>query len=387
MRKVKCDEGRPVCRSCRLRRAECVYVFVRSSHDGSPSASALPSKTSSDQGSASPCSGAHVIITSEPQFRPASFGLEEMRLLWFYTIETCQSFSVKLPNRESFESVFQGEIESVLRGTTVRLAFENPFLMDSLLALTSLHLQSLNQDYDVRKAVSYRVRSYEGYRKAIEEARPETFGAIVANSLFLTALSSQAFRDPAAQDLYIVDWILVWKGIGLILNMTGFCEELKEDLRLLFYRPPLNLAEAHKAIPGYMLPLVSSITPADQEFRCIEAYYGALKCLGSLYLHLREGCGPVMRLRICVWLTFLNEDFVELCRLYRPRALIILAHYAVFLKIISRSWWIRGVADRTVRDICNTLDHEWLRYMETPILALDVTDPFGIVKLLLNSNT
>jgi len=316
-------------------------------------------------------------LLREPLFRPAVARDDfDMRLLWFYTTVTCSSFSV--------ENTAERPVETIMRTRIVYHAFQTPFLMQSLFALAALHLQNLDQEIDPERALAYRATSFEGYRKAVEEADPETFPAMITNSLLLTALSSQAFRDADGKDLYIVDWMIVWRGIGLIIQTMGIERLCSSGLESLFYRPPMDLDDTAKHIPNALLYMISSIPESDPDFQETQTYYDTLKYLGALYQNLHDGgLGLTMILRIITWFTFIPHGFVELGRQRRPRALVIIAFYAAFLKLASPVWWVKGIGQRTLRDICRHLGPEWSYFLTVPMHAMNTEDPEDLVRLIL----
>ncbi|CAM1509208.1 Fc.00g029470.m01.CDS01 [Cosmosporella sp. VM-42] len=387
-RKVKCDEARPVCRSCKLRKVECVYPNPPSSSSSQPPPSPSGSTASTATIYESPESyspgtlvsrGQSPLVVSEPMFRPPNVDAVDMKLLWFYTTATASSFSVDAggPN----------PVDNILKVKMVQVAFNIPFLMDSLFALSCLHLQSLDQDCDPGRALAYRARSFEGYRRAVEEAKPETFPALIANSLFLTALSSQVFREDETKELYIIDWMIVWRGIGLMVEMMGVDSLFNSGMSELFYRPPIDLEKAAAAIPNYLLFMVSSIKPDDIDYPHVDTYYDTLKYLGSLYSNLKEGLGPIMNLRIITWFTFLPREFVQLSRERRPRALVIIAHYVAFIKVVQGVWWLEGVGDRSLDDITKYLGTEWHHLFAVPRMARNVQGELPVSRIILEDRS
>ncbi|CAK7229142.1 hypothetical protein SBRCBS47491_007147 [Sporothrix bragantina] len=456
-RKVKCNEERPRCRACTLRREDCVYpsgtqtsVTSNSSNASSTStpprtvrstaagraaialtaatvaSRALPSSSSSstssnasDAGSvvhysrgatpgmasttdvsaqavwsSEPTSSRPMIyryrggssiatngfnILDEPLFVPPAVDMVDMKLLWFYTAKGFDAFAA--------EAGHHPKVDEVLQVAIPRHAFASRFLMDCLLALSALELQLLNQPISPSRVLMYRVRAFAGYRKAVEEATPETYPALLACSLLLCALSSEMFRDAESTPLYILDWMVVWRGIGLIVKLIDPDVLFKSGMYMLFARPPVNLDSSAKHIPNQMLFMVSSIGQDDPDFMYIETYYETLKFLGSLYRELESGIGRILNLRTITWFTFLPKGFVDIARERRPRALVILAHYLVFVKLCNRLWWMQGIADKEIKDILNILEEEWMSYMTAPITALDVTDDIEIGKILLNNHS
>ncbi|KAL6866324.1 hypothetical protein ACO1O0_002432 [Amphichorda felina] len=412
-RKVKCNEARPTCRSCRLRKTPCVYPSAPAPASARASAAA-PSPPSSTKTIANANSSIHqkpksplftcsiptstpstvlspihnslaapprpaddIPVIAEPLFRPPQAKDElDMCLLWFYTTATCSSFSVE-------GGGYNRPVETTMRTRIVQHAFQHPFLMDSIFALSSLHLQSLGQKVNHNRSLAYRATSFEGYRRAVQEANPETYPALIANALILTALSSQSFREPDAKDLFIIDWMIVWNGIGVIINVIGFEKLVKSGLDCLFYRPPIDLDTSAYSIPNQLLYMISSMTIDDADYPDSQTYYDTLKYLGSLYYSLNEGLNPIMTLRIITWFTFVPDKFLDLGRQKRPRALVILAYYAVFLKIGNSIWWLKGIGQRSLRDICRHLGPEWSHLLKIPMLAISTDDPFDIARLVL----
>ncbi|KAH7160590.1 hypothetical protein EDB81DRAFT_642435 [Dactylonectria macrodidyma] len=392
-RKVKCDEVRPTCRSCRLRKAECVYSTPAASQTStsapapgppSPASSAAsqaftrstsPGAISSSASVVMPQHQANLTVVTQPLWCPGNIDAADMKLLWFYTTSTSQSFSVG--------SEVQSPVEEILKVRMVQVAFETPFLMDSLFALSSLHMQSLKQEYDPSRALTYRARSFEGYRRAVEAAEPESYAALIANSLFLTALSSQVFREEDGKDLYIIDWMVVWRGIGLVIDLMGIDKLFNTGMYALFQRPSIDLQKASDAIPNHLLFMVSSIKSDEPDYADVDAYHNTLKYLGSLYVSLQDDIPPVVSLRIITWFTFLPRRFIELARQRRPRALVIIAYYAAFLKIVRSVWWLGGVGQRSLIDICKHLGSEWEHLLPIPQAAMQVDDELDLVRVIL----
>jgi hypothetical protein len=315
-----------------------------------------------------------------------------MKLLWFYTANASSVYAVQSARAQRIDHILKVEIP--------RHAFECPVLMDCLLATSALQLEFLLLKRDHRQdkaaaikatAIRYRARAFEGYRKAINEANTErTLPALIACSLLLAVVSSQMFREGDTKELYIVDWMVVWRGISLMIGMASPQRLQESGIVELFLRPAIDLNEAAFHVPSALLSMVSSIQPGDLDYPDDAAtYYITLKYLGSLYSALiTEGPGPIMTLRIVTWFTFIPESFLELARQRRPRALLILAHYLVFMKTIypSTLWWIEGIADREITGIIHLLDHDdaWSPQLAMLRLALSVDNHLDVASLLLN---
>ncbi|KAH7146189.1 hypothetical protein EDB81DRAFT_869082 [Dactylonectria macrodidyma] len=372
-RRVKCNESHPTCSNCILRNDPCIYSNSEVSEFEPKSWSSTAPPASSDVTKSTHSS----ILPKQPLFLPSpDRGVDDMKLLWFYTT-----------NAETTRTVYEDgrstRINHILKSQIPRLAFETPFLMDCLLATSALQLQLLDQDIDTSRAVRYRARACQGYRQAIEEARPETFPALIACSLLLTNLSSHMFREEETKQLYIVDWMIFWRGICLVIKMVSPQGLWESGMAELFFRPSIDPNQAALHIPSNLLNMVSTIELGDPEYQNLTTYHTTLLYLGSLYHNLLNGFSPTMSLRVVTWFTFLPEDFIELCRQRKPRALVILGHYLMFLKTID-VWWAKGISDREIRGIINYLGVAWLPDLAKPRLTLALENQLQVSRIILD---
>ena len=306
-----------------------------------------------------------------------------MKLLWFFTASTCASFSVEGGNYRP--------TEEIMRSTVVKHAFETPFLMHSLFALASLHRQVLQLDFDQCRALEHRDAAFTGYQWAVENPTPPVYPALMAHSLLLTAITAQNFREPDSDPLYIINWMLIWRGIGAIFERTEMSKDnmaamASSGLQTLFHRPKMDLEAAAAHVPGNLQWMIDTIQYDEEDYVDKPTYYITLPYLASLYQNLRTGgFGALMKLRIITWFTFLPQRFVELVRDRRPRALIILAHYAAFLKLMGEVWWLRDVGERSLQDLCEYVDHPmWDNLLDVPKAALVAKDALTVDRILVH---
>ncbi|KAI1476606.1 hypothetical protein F4774DRAFT_233904 [Daldinia eschscholtzii] len=385
-RKVKCDETRPACKACRLRKEKCIYPTTSASKAQSTtlvtrSTPISNSSTSSPRSSPQPCfdSDGSTVVVSEPMFRPPEMtDALDMKMLWFYTTRGYQFFSIQTGRSPAVDHVLQVKI--------VQHAFQSPFLMDCLMAVSSLHLRTMNQPVPAHRAAAYCSRAFEGYRKAIEAANPVDFPALIACSLLMVAVSSHPFRDPDSKPLYVIDWMQVWRGISLIFEIVTPRVLQDSGMAMLFYRPPVDLEKAASYIPNNLLFMVASIKSGDADDEHQQTYYDMLKYLGSLYQEIREhGFSPILDLRIVTFLTFVPRPFIPLAREHRPRALILLAHYLCFTKMTRGVWWLDGIADREIGHICKSVGEEWVHLLRVPQMVLRTEGKVEIAQLIINN--
>lgn len=390
-RKVKCDETRPICGTCQLRNADCEYLLVQNAPSNTAvvhSRKAKPSTSEDLSLSVSridirarrPASGIDkpcVDALSSPNFGPVDF--VDMKVLWFYTSATCRSLSGAL------EGADQLPLQETLQNAVVQSAFESPFLMNTLLALTSLHMESLGQDVGAKKTLHYCGMAFEGHRKAITVARPETYGALLTNALLLSLLASPTLRRTGEPRLLLIDWLLMWHGLSSVFDITGSECVASSGLTALFSRPGIQPHATSADVPKELLTMFSCLTADDEEFSDTRTYHEALRCLGSLYHHLfKYGIDNMIIMRIATWFTLVPASFVGLARSQKPRAMVILAHYAAFLKLADSFWWLAGVGDSSICDIWQNLGSEWHEYIQLPMGVMGAAGKEEACCLLLN---
>ncbi|KAL8397524.1 hypothetical protein RB594_004292 [Gaeumannomyces avenae] len=414
-RRVKCSEDKPRCRACTLRKEDCRYPSATSAeasggHQRSPSTvrSEDNHDSSAERPRQRPATGTLVsppespadsepepfgweLLEWEPEpdplpapvselMPPATFasGVDDMKLMWFYTVRTFTSFSV--------EAGFIPDVYNMLTITIPQYALGSPFLLNALLAVSAFQMDAESGDkIPESRIMTYRTKAVQGYRRAVVEARPETFPALIVSSLFLCVLSSQDFREPDAKPFFILDWIVVWRGIGIMTELVTRQTLVDTGLFLLFSRPRTDRDEGAMHTPGNLLFMVSSIPEGDPDCEFRDSYYDTIKVLGALYMDLKAGYGPVMELRIITFFTFLPRPFVEAARLKRPRALVIIAYWLAFSKL-SRVWWMQGIARNEICHIDRHVGDEWAALMQVPLAANKLDDATEIGRLLLGNH-
>ncbi|KAI0876367.1 hypothetical protein GGS24DRAFT_488678 [Hypoxylon argillaceum] len=392
-RKVKCDEAKPACKACTLRKEQCVYLnppppVLPSAAEPLPVATTAPLVIRSREPSPE-CwelddrnlNQDLISVIAEPLFMPEQAAdVVDMKMLWFYTTYSYQAFSINAGHSP--------RVDYSLRVKMVEHAFRSPFLMETLKALSALHLRTLNQSVPNHKLATYQANAFSGYRNAIETADPKDFPALLGCSLFTIAMSSQTFRDPNGKRLFIVDWISMWRGIGLIIELITPQAVQDSGLAHMFYRPPIDIEKTAQYIPNNLLFMVTSIKHGDPDYGYQKEYYGFLKYLGSLYMELIEhGFGPVLDLRIITLFSFCPRPLLPLAKQLRPRILIIVAHWICFVKLMNPgAWWFRGITSQAYQ-IFEEIGEEWGHLLRIPQMVMKMDDEVQIARLIIDNDS
>lgn len=137
-------------------------------------------------------------------------------------------------------------------------------------------------------------------------------------------------------------------------------------------------------VPKILVKLLQDIPASDPDFMQLESYCQVLDSLGILYAGLKQdGLGDNFYVRLTAWCSYGTQEFTDSAREGRPRALVILAYYLVFLKLVKSLWWLDGVGERDLKTLIGLLGPEWHPYLDVPLQAMKMTNTDDIVKLLL----
>jgi hypothetical protein len=130
--------------------------------------------------------------------------------------------------------------------------------------------------------------------------------------------------------------------------------------------------------------MLGFIDPQEPDYEGLESYCRLLDALGILYASLMDdGVNSALFIRIISYPSYATTDFAAFAREKRPRSLILIAYYLVFVKLVKNVWWVEGFADREIKMIADIVGTQWQSYLEIPLEAVGVTDDQEIIKLLL----
>lgn len=304
----------------------------------------------------------------------------DMKMLWFFTANTSQSFLLEVDNHHGPGNMLQTLL--------VEEALGSPFLLQSLLAIAAQHMNHLGQPINKLTLLGYRLKAFHKHQNALEKANRKTGVSLLTNALMIEVLPTDEFRDPQGKSLFILDWMRLWRGIGSIFGIFGGTAGVPPSpLMSLLSRPEVHRPgrDVSAAVPGCLRLAV--------EQRCLEscvmvscAYCEAMACLGSLYKAVRSGVlDNAMIMSIASWMTWLPEAFIELCQKQDQLSLAIIAHYAAFLKLLDVIWWTEGIGSRTIRDIHEHLGLKWQSVLALPLHALEANEQGSLMNLLASS--
>jgi hypothetical protein len=281
------------------------------------------------------------------------------------------------------------ESSNVLLFNIPQLAFENDYLLQCILGISSLHLEHMSPDkkYNKKQTSKYREKALLGFRQAIAKAdfQPLNWEAALINSILLLALCSKDNVNgiDRQSSLTVINWVVLYRGLSAIIMMRSFDNVANTSLKPIFRREWRELRFA-PVIPRNLVTLLEGVTPLDSDFAYLESYCNVLDSMGILYGSLtQDGVAPELWIRVISWPSYLSQDFANCAVEQRPRALIILAHYLCFIKLIKGLWWVDDIPDTEIPAIMSLIGDHWLPFMTVPLAASQESDKEEIARMLL----
>lgn len=117
------------------------------------------------------------------------------------------------------------EQNSLLLTDVPQLAFKNEYLLHCILGIASLHQEVLDptSTEHSKTTVGYRARALSGFREALSGTDGKTLDweAALMMALLLLILCSKD-RNKGADDLTIVNWLHLYRGLSAIINVRSY---------------------------------------------------------------------------------------------------------------------------------------------------------------------
>jgi len=300
--------------------------------------------------------------------------LSDMRLLHHWSTMTAPTLAIG----ESANTTLQLVIPP--------LAFENDFLLNGILGVASLDLERLNpnsQDFQ-KQTTLYRGKAVSNFRQALTRVQPGTrsYEAALIMSILLVVLYS--LEVPTNEDdLIIIKWLIFYGGLKVVINMTSFPKVVMAGSVGPFFRRELTELKIGPIVPKILVSMLQEVDIMDPDFLVLEQYCKVLDALGILFASLKQdGLGPPLYIRVVTWCSYIEKEFRDCATQRRPRAMILMAYYLVFVKVVKGLWWL-DFADRDITRIVKSLGPRWMPYLEVPLQASLMTDKDEIAAMLL----
>lgn len=288
--------------------------------------------------------------------------MQDLRLMFHYLTETCKT-------------VVQAAEDDVWGIAVPEEATKHEFLMDGLLAFSSLHVASASptscSEY-VMIAIQYQDSALRKYNEALESITELNSHALFAYSIVLT-LCAMAFPsvDPESTSSTHVEIVLavfsLLRGIRLIKEATGTTLE-KGKFGELFRQYPLgtDLGAPGREAKVALLKLRQRVigTTRYERLERRATYLSGITALEQAFASIAKfkHLGPVI-----AWPLSVSVELLDLFKQGDPIAQVIFTHYGVLLLHAHDQWWGRDFGLRLVQTLSESIsavDPAWNSWTE-----------------------
>ncbi|KAI1411239.1 hypothetical protein F5Y13DRAFT_64483 [Hypoxylon sp. FL1857] len=364
-RHIKCDERRPSCGNCDVAARACSYADQLTSLEAQlpTTRSPIDSDLTSPNASVSPSATGTSLASSDCD---EMFTLQHLGLLHHIESGKADWLMVTQP----MEFIVQA---------CMTLALSTPYLMNQLLALSAQHLRIVCQDqtdmyHDL--ATQLQTRALRIFNKAEEDMSEES---VIARFLFSSLVGVQvlAQRLSASRDDFdeymdgVVDCMKLQRGAQIIGESSW---EIIRESTLSDWIASIEEFEKldDDVLPGGLHDLHTLLLSSEMDKESIEACVGAVQALG--FLHRRLDAPNTWGIHAPMnWAILISGDYIHLLGDRRPEALVILAHWAVYLHRCRSFWAFGDAGEHLIRGICEKLGDDWKEWLLVPLEAIPDT--------------
>ncbi|KFZ12694.1 hypothetical protein V501_04092 [Pseudogymnoascus sp. VKM F-4519 (FW-2642)] len=373
-RHVKCDERGPPCTLCVSRHTDCHYSRPTVSRRSASQAITNAISESASDGPASSLMNISLTVMDSTGFSneylPPSTRLRELELMHHWCTKACHSFTSK------HSDLFQGYV--------VEEAVKHDFLMESILALTCLHIASKQEDRIsaanyASEGLRYQNNAVRPFHAALHDVTPSNCHAIFACSVVTMACTIVSPLLPTSNHEKVTSTIESFlplfdfvKGISSVVNISREWLEAG-PLGAMFHR-------AFEAPED-----VATIRPPFQRLRDLvisNTVTGEISLIvHKIYLQTIDQLEVAMIKNNTVpWLGFVGKEFIEGLRMRQPLALIIFMYWGVLLNRMEELWWAKYLGKRLIEELSEDLirrGKEWEEVTRWVMILVDSGAPLS----------
>ncbi|KAL4906957.1 hypothetical protein BDW74DRAFT_150064 [Aspergillus multicolor] len=397
-RRVKCDERKPSCLRCENYGAQCIYTqtlapFSKASGSSTPSSLTLntgrlrstpPNSTLTSMSISDMVNQVRSALGNDLSFAPRAMGnldaVLNLSVNCFRFMITCTT-----------DSVFAApHIQRVMRREMVHVAFDNNYLMYTLLGCGILHMNrlspgSVTESRQLAEAYFWQ-RALRLYSSALQHPINEKNVSALISACMLMGVTSLIPLNFEIKDSWIftgrssdLNWLAVQGGLACILKIAAryvpgsiwgepFSQSHNLESRLFRY-------EISKGREGLHPQLSDLCGITEDTTEDTNPYWYAIKLL-TPYLALEANAANAVQ--CTTWMGRIEPSFVNMCRERDPRALVILAYWMGLMCTLSQ-WqpWVEGRVRQECIAVCIYLeslgDPEIRPFLEFPAQAAGYT--------------
>ncbi|KAF5563841.1 sterol uptake control 2 [Fusarium napiforme] len=357
-RHIKCDEKRPECGNCSISERTCHYAPPRKRKTGTS-----PYETESTTESAFPATS---LFEGFPV--PSPPGLHEIDSDDLFTLGHLNLLYHVQENMADWMMVT--DRLQLLANGYITAALKTPYLMNQLLALSAMHLKTIDKqaaESYMNTATHLRHRALRGFNNCLDDTSESNltaqffFASLLALHYLAETVACLPDQDFATTLECMVNYFRLHRGARVMGERasTGFVNSKISQWLIDASKEDCN--DSHVASADYAaLALMLETSELNDESR--KACEEATEALGFVMRRI-QGPNSWGVHGLMAWSNLIPWRFLMLLEKQIPEALVILAHYAVLLHRFRTFWCLGDIGKRLVEGISDVLAAYWVSWL------------------------
>ncbi|KIN06757.1 hypothetical protein OIDMADRAFT_108403, partial [Oidiodendron maius Zn] len=277
------------------------------------------------------------------------------------------------------------------RTSVLHIAFQHSFLLRAVLAMSALHLAHVEGNMAaqfIREAAIHQQAALTEFRPLVNTLN---FSPEILRSLFLSScfLSMSAFGMPRIEGRFkltgaanIEDFLTC---ANLVRGMTALLERWQESILHIgmgdLTHPGIQSETLLiiKSEPQAELIALSDLCTSCNAELCVEArlaYIQAVRILHEQFVHLarlpRSGYSRSPVLFALTWPAIIPQKYLDLLKVQKPQAIVILAYYGYYLYRLDFFWCFQGWGAHLVRTSISALGTTYEESLAWPRAVIEL---------------
>ncbi|KAI6799434.1 hypothetical protein KC361_g2843 [Hortaea werneckii] len=317
--------------------------------------------------------------------------MQDLALLHHWTVAT----SLTLVNDSSIDHVWQS--------TVVRVGFRHPYVIQSILSVTALHLAyqyPAKRSFFSAKAAHYHNGALVDFKAGIDQIGRGNSDALFATAvitifytlaLFGMAHEKDMSESAATERARILgkDWIPLIRGVMALLEVirqhvdNGPLSSMLNLGNWLELDPDINATPEDTKLQSLRTTWIdTSDAPVyDETLHVLRKCWAWMAQFQQPTSQLAQGLltdsnwaynrgfsGPF------IWLSLAPDLFFTRLQQRQPQALLLFAHFGILTDKLGRYWWMKGWGRSIVRVVDDIVGEYWKQYMDLPLRAVGLID-------------
>lgn len=260
----------------------------------------------------------------------------------------------------------------------VQIGFRHPYLLRGVLAISALHLATLNPDlavdFLVQASAQYNCALLD-FRHTLQDVNDENCVAVFAFSCItvIHAFAVAQIHKPVNPIEDLVNCMRLVQGVGAILRPHW--ETLKAtELGPLLENSPKGGIRGEVPEVLQLKSLVSLLPNYDEGATAVTCLH-AIDLLHTVLIECepRAENQPYMAF-LFTWPALLSPEFFSSLSEHEPVSIIILAHFAAMLGQKGSCWWIACWNTYILRSVETILSTDLLKWLSWPKKIMGISD-------------